>query len=191
MIETRKGYLQVECFVEFRRTRVVFRFGSKLSLLVAQVRSDDVHLNKRLEHGHVGPFKFVTGNDWKEKQCEKEGECEHLASIPLTVTLCSPELGWVNRSTWIDISPTGPSSCVGKSCFVWLVTKDFMSESVVCVYIESAFRSDCKSLLLSRNAFFRPIPLAWKNCFIVSNDTSSTAHCRGFKLRSNWNELTD
>lgn len=30
--------------------------------------------------------------------------------VPLTVTLCSPVPGWVKRSTWIDTSPTLPSS---------------------------------------------------------------------------------
>lgn len=31
-------------------------------------------------------------------------------SVPFTVTLCSPVPGWVNRSTWMETSPTLPSS---------------------------------------------------------------------------------
>ena len=34
---------------------------------------------------------------------------------PLTVTLCSPVPGCVNRSTWIDASPTGSSPGAGFS----------------------------------------------------------------------------
>ena len=37
------------------------------------------------------------------------------ANEPLTVTLCSPVPGCVNRSTWIDASPTGSSPGAGFS----------------------------------------------------------------------------
>lgn len=57
-----------------------------------------------------------------------------------------------------------------------------ISESVVCVYKDSAYRSDCSSALLSRNVFLSPLPPAWKYCFIVSRAASSTAHCFGDML---------
>ena len=58
-------------------------------------------------------------------------------------------------------------------------TKVLMSESVVCVYRDSAYLNDCSSGLLSRNVFLSPFPPAWKYCLIVSRAASRTAHCLG------------
>lgn len=57
----------------------------------------------------------------KEKKKEKEEEFPaglcgkknvkiQYVSLPLTVTLCSPVLGWVKISTWMDTSPTASST---------------------------------------------------------------------------------
>ena len=39
-------------------------------------------------------------------------QCTLQMFLPLTVTLCSPVPGWVQRSTWTDTSPTAPSAPV-------------------------------------------------------------------------------
>ena len=50
----------MECFVIFRRPGVGFGFGGEFALLIGQVRTDEVRLDKGLEHTRLHwPFQVV------------------------------------------------------------------------------------------------------------------------------------
>lgn len=62
--------------------------------------------------------------------------------LPLTVTLCSPVPGCVNRSTWMETSPTLPScpSVVSESsnfCYIQNLRQMNMKASVVTYLVEN------------------------------------------------------
>ena len=62
---------------------------------------------KRSINWQINGLKIANWAGWNRELCRRYW--------PLTVTLCSPVPGWVNRSTWTLVSPTLPSSTLGSS----------------------------------------------------------------------------
>lgn len=78
-----------------------------------------VSTNGRNIPGWTGHFKSLAATTVDDKyirnQIHSFKKMCGVKRLPLTVTLCSPEPGWVNKSTWTLTSPTLPSSTLGKS----------------------------------------------------------------------------
>lgn len=65
---SRRLYSQVEGLIELGAPVVALGLGSKLPLLVSEVRTDQVHLNERTEHATGNdPLQVVCGYHWKYK----------------------------------------------------------------------------------------------------------------------------
>lgn len=124
-------HLQLEALIVLGGPAVVLGFGGEFPLLVTEVGPNDVDLDEGPEDSRGLPLEVIGSHHCKEATGEAQGALSPAIpwhpgqqNPPLTVTLCSPLLGWVKSSTWMDTSPTGSSTPApvteggnGSACF--------------------------------------------------------------------------
>lgn len=138
--------VQVKSFIIFRRPVVSLWFCCHFTLLILKVRAREVDLDVWPENDArwTRPFEIIRSDDCNRENVNWLNDNHRLCCFsPFTVTLCSPDPAWVNKSTCTDTSPTTSSS----------------------TFVESRIRKRCDGLrnqfLCCKSSFnFRPY---WRN----------------------------
>lgn len=117
----RRGYSLLEALAELGRPAVVLGFGGKFSLLVTEMRANDINLHEGPEALCL-PFQVVGRHHWMIKAAAVKGEWTEKKrahctvrpfDLPFTLILCSP-LGCGKMSTHMITSPTASTPAAVK-----------------------------------------------------------------------------
>lgn len=101
MMYTSTNGRKIPCVCHLRSLAATTDAGGKWDKTSVEIkRANDVKEKKKRKGGGISCSSSV----WKRNVKTQ------YVSLPLTVTLCSPVLGWVKISTWMDTSPTASST---------------------------------------------------------------------------------